>query len=99
MPLGHVRAIMLALPLAVEACGPARSEARPPMRPEAQQPEQDDDPAAPPPSLDLPGVDISGLSPRERKVLGKVVHELTSPCGDPATLERCVSEGRACKRC
>ena len=94
---GHVLALAVALALC--ACGPARPEPRPSMRLQDQHPEKDDDPATPAPTLDLPGVDVSSLTARERTVLAKVVRELTSPCGDPASLETCVNERRACKRC
>ena len=35
----------------------------------------------------------------EKRLFTKVVHDTSSPCGDPVTLEVCVKENRACKRC
>src|SRR5437660_891619 len=99
LTLALTQAFSLALVVGVFGCASAPPKSRLSMRAGAQHPEKDDDPTTPPPSLDLPGVDLSGLKPLERKVLAKVVRELTSPCGDPATLETCVKERRACKRC
>ncbi len=51
------------------------------------------------PIIDLPGVDTTSLISTEKKQFSKIVHEYMSPCGDPVTLEVCVKEARACKKC
>ncbi len=51
------------------------------------------------PVVELPGVDTSALVMREKRTFSKVVHEYLSPCGEPVTLDVCVKEGRACKKC
>ena len=49
--------------------------------------------------VDLPGVDTSSLIASEKRLFSKVVHDYSSPCGDPVTLEVCVKESRPCKKC
>lgn len=51
------------------------------------------------PVIDLPGVDTSSLIASEKKTFSKIVHDYSSPCGDPITLEVCVKENRPCKKC
>src|SRR5688572_2506606 len=48
----------------------------------------------------LPGVDISALTPREQAKWREYVGELLAPCPDqPVSIARCVSEARACSSC
>src|SRR5688572_17337486 len=49
--------------------------------------------------VELAGVDTGSLIVTEKRLFSKVVREAMSPCGDPVTLEVCVREQRACKRC
>ncbi|MGZ3416276.1 MAG: DsbA family protein [Polyangiales bacterium] len=49
--------------------------------------------------VELPGVDTGSLVLTEKRLFTKVVHDTSSPCGDPVTLEVCVKENRACKSC
>jgi protein-disulfide isomerase len=50
--------------------------------------------------VNLPGVDTSGLTTREKSEWSRFVSELRSPCPDqPVNLAQCVSESRACKAC
>ncbi len=51
------------------------------------------------PIVELASVDTSALVIREKRTFSKVVHEYLSPCGEPVTLEVCVKENRACKKC
>lgn len=51
------------------------------------------------PVIELPNVDTSSLVLTEKRLFSKIVHETNSPCGDPVTLDVCVKENRACKRC
>lgn len=51
------------------------------------------------PPVELPGVDTSALVMREKRTFSKIVTEYLSPCGEPITLEVCVKENRACKKC
>ncbi len=51
------------------------------------------------PVIELPGVDTGSLILTEKRLFSKVVHEAMSPCGDPVTIDVCVKENRACKRC
>jgi len=56
--------------------------------------------SAPPADLELPGVDISSLTPRERREWATFVSELPAPCADvPVSVAQCVKEKRACARC
>lgn len=49
---------------------------------------------------DLPGVDTSSLTPRERREWASYVAEQLAPCKDtPVPIAQCVREKRACKRC
>ena len=55
---------------------------------------------APPADLTLPGVDVSSLTPRERREWASFVSELPSPCPSvPGSIAQCVTEKRACPRC
>ena len=50
--------------------------------------------------VNLPGVDTSALTAREKSEWSRFVSELRSPCPDqPVILAQCVSESRACKAC
>lgn len=54
----------------------------------------------PPPNVDLPGVDTSALTPREKAEWSQDVSEFLSPCSDtPVPIAQCVSEKRACNKC
>jgi protein-disulfide isomerase len=55
--------------------------------------------AAPAPA-NLPGVDISSLTPREQAKWSESVSGLLAPCSDqPVNLAQCVSESRPCNAC
>jgi protein-disulfide isomerase len=50
--------------------------------------------------VDLPGVDTSALTSREKHDWSGAVSELLAPCPEhPVTLAQCVKEARACKAC
>lgn len=49
--------------------------------------------------VELSGVDTGSLIVTEKRLFTRVVKDTTSPCGDPVTLEVCVKEARACKKC
>jgi protein-disulfide isomerase len=50
--------------------------------------------------VELPGVDTSALTPREKREFSSYVTELLSPCADVAVpLAQCILEKRACPRC
>jgi protein-disulfide isomerase len=50
--------------------------------------------------VELPGVDTSALTPRERREWSSYVSELMAPCADtPVSIAACVKEKRACTRC
>ncbi len=49
--------------------------------------------------VELNGVDTGSLIVTEKRLFTKVVKDIMSPCGDPVTLEVCVKEARACKKC
>ena len=49
--------------------------------------------------VELNGVDTNSLIVAEKRVFTKVVKDTMSPCGDPVTIEVCVKEARACKKC
>jgi protein-disulfide isomerase len=54
----------------------------------------------PGPDVTLPGVDTSGLTPREKKEWSQYVTELLSPCPSvPVSLAQCVQEKRDCNKC
>ena len=49
---------------------------------------------------DLPGVDASALTPREKREWKAYVGEMMSPCQDtPVSIAQCVRENRNCSRC
>jgi len=66
-----------------------------------------DSPKEPPPPEEeraapaqLPGVDTSGLTPRELGKWREYVSELLAPCPDqPVSIAQCVTESRACGAC
>jgi protein-disulfide isomerase len=47
----------------------------------------------------LSKVSLDGLDAAARQVWIEVVNDVTSPCGEPVSVARCVSEERACQRC
>ncbi|MES1185871.1 MAG: thioredoxin domain-containing protein [Myxococcales bacterium] len=50
--------------------------------------------------VNLPGVDTSSLTSREKSEWSRFVTELRSPCADqPVSVAQCVSESRSCKAC
>jgi protein-disulfide isomerase len=56
--------------------------------------------AAPPADLTLPGVDVSSLTPRERREWATFVSEQPAPCADvKGSVAQCVSEKKSCARC
>jgi protein-disulfide isomerase len=48
---------------------------------------------------DLPQVDTSALDDFAKDIWIDLVNELLSPCGDPVSVGRCISEQHKCKRC
>ncbi|WP_394835169.1 DsbA family protein [Pendulispora rubella] len=53
-----------------------------------------------PANVDLPGVDTSVLTPREKTEWSTYVNEFLSPCADtPVPIAQCVKEKRACTKC
>jgi protein-disulfide isomerase len=55
---------------------------------------------APAAEVELPGVDTSSLTPRERREWSAYVSEQLAPCKDtPVPIGQCIREKRACKRC
>lgn len=58
------------------------------------------DPAAAPTDVNLPGVDTSMLTPREKREWSQHVSELLAPCSDtPVSIAQCVTDKRSCARC
>ena len=54
----------------------------------------------PTPEVVLEGVDISALTPREKKEFGIYVTEFLSPCQNvPVPIAQCIQEKRACSKC
>jgi len=52
------------------------------------------------PNVELPGIDTSALTPRERGEWSSYVSELLAPCADtPVPIAQCVKENRSCSRC
>ncbi len=49
--------------------------------------------------IELNGVDTGSLIVTEKRLFTKVVKDTMSPCGDPVTIDVCVKEARACKKC
>ncbi len=47
----------------------------------------------------LANVDTSALTESEQRVWADLANELLSPCGEPVSVARCVSESRACGAC
>jgi hypothetical protein len=83
-------AVLFAGTLGGAAC---RSPADSPKEP----PPQEEERAAP---VQLPGVDTSGLTPRELGKWREYVSELLAPCPDqPVSIAQCVTESRACGTC
>ena len=55
---------------------------------------------AQPAIVEVPGVDTSTLTPRERREFSTYVTEFLAPCPDvPVSLAQCVREKRACGKC
>jgi protein-disulfide isomerase len=53
-----------------------------------------------PPDVVLPGVDISAMTPRERREWNGLAQRLLSPCPSvPVSLAQCIREKRACEAC
>jgi protein-disulfide isomerase len=51
-------------------------------------------------TLELPGIETSSLTPRERRELKKYVDALIAPCADVAVpVGQCLTEKRACSKC
>ncbi|MBK7396836.1 MAG: thioredoxin domain-containing protein [Myxococcales bacterium] len=89
---GQSRAwLVLAATAAISSCGASCKK-----NPSEVSP---DDPANATPVVELSGVDTSSLVLSERRTFTKLVKSIMSPCGDPVTLEVCVKEARACKKC
>lgn len=53
-----------------------------------------------PQNVDLPGVDTSALTPREKGEWSTYVSEFLAPCSDtPVSVAQCVKEKRSCNKC
>ena len=88
------RGARIALGLALLGGAACRSPADSPKEP----PPPDEERAAP--AAPLPGVDTSGLTPRELGKWHEYVSELLAPCPDqPVNIAQCVTESRACGAC
>jgi len=51
------------------------------------------------PIRSLPQVDTSALDEFGEGIWIDMVNELLSPCGEPVSVARCISESRSCKKC
>ena len=51
------------------------------------------------PIRSLPEVDTSSLDDFAKGIWTDMVNELLSPCGEPVSVARCISDKRKCKRC
>jgi len=49
-------------------------------------------------SAEIPGVDVSGLDPKEKLRFGKLLNRLPSPCGQSHSLRKSLAEDQSCKR-
>lgn len=49
--------------------------------------------------LELPGVDLGSLGGADRRMASALLQDLLSPCGEPVSIARCISDGTACARC
>jgi protein-disulfide isomerase len=50
--------------------------------------------------VSLPGIDVSAMTPRERRAFSALVSEVFAPCPDvPVSVAQCVQEKRACGAC
>lgn len=56
-------------------------------------------PSSKEPIRDLPQVDTSALDDFAKGIWIDMINELLSPCGEPVSVARCISEERNCKRC
>ena len=75
-------------------------KAEPPKEPAAAPAAKLEKPAEKPARIDkLERIDTSALTDSERKTFFDLANELLSPCGDPVSLARCVSEARGCSTC
>jgi protein-disulfide isomerase len=58
------------------------------------------DPSTPVADVTIPGVDISALTPREKKEWSGYVSSLLAPCSDvPVSIAQCALEKRKCSKC
>ena len=48
---------------------------------------------------ELPGIDVSQLTPTEKQHLDSILEQQFSPCGEVASVADCVREGLTCARC
>lgn len=48
---------------------------------------------------ELPGVSLDGLGNADRRLALRLLNDLLSPCGEPISVARCVSEGASCADC
>lgn len=93
-----MRQIALCLSLSLVLVGCERST-------EADSGQKETPPAAKPapeskkPIRDLSQVDTSRLDDFAKGIWIDLVNELLSPCGEPVSVARCISEARKCKRC
>jgi protein-disulfide isomerase len=58
------------------------------------------DPSTPAADVTIPGVDITALTPREKKEWSGYVSSLLAPCSDvPVSIAQCALEKRSCAKC
>jgi protein-disulfide isomerase len=75
-------------------------KAEPPKEAASAAPAKREKAAEKPARIDkLERIDTSSLTDAERKTFFDLANELLSPCGDPVSLARCVSEARGCGSC
>ncbi|MCB9603604.1 MAG: DsbA family protein [Sandaracinus sp.] len=54
---------------------------------------------AAPAIAEIPGVSLDGLGASDRRLALRLLNEILSPCGEPVSLARCVSERSTCGDC
>src|SRR5687767_5151912 len=83
--------LLIALVASVSSCRGSSDQDEP--KPEAQ-------PTAKAVVLNLPGIDLTPLTDRERRDWSSQVSETLAPCPEtPVNLAQCIQENRACKAC
>lgn len=91
-------ALCVSLALALTACERS-TEADSGSKEGSGSPEAKPAPSSKEPIRSLPEVDTSSLDDFAKGIWTDMVNELLSPCGEPVSVARCISEKRKCKRC